>query len=227
MELSSDIRSLLPIWRNSSLSSQQSSGHHDDNPTQPLPEKGASMVPTEMGLRRLFNKKALPLALALPWVISMLISWIPFTKIGVSEAPNFLLLAGMISSLEVLSIIAVLICTSMYPESFNAEPAQTGRPSSWQEKFFQAWFWFLFSCPFCTSILVVLMVNDISCDKDDDMTIKQPVCRVGIRLIKGTALCRAGIILIFLFATSSLLESQRSRRPESQQSRRGSSNTVW
>lgn len=48
------------------------------------------MVPTEMGLRRLFNKKALPLALALPWVISMLISWIPFTKIGVSEAPNFL-----------------------------------------------------------------------------------------------------------------------------------------
>lgn len=104
------------------------------------------------------------------------------------------LLAGMISTLEVLSIIAVLICTSMYPESFNAEPAQTGRLSSWQEKFFQAWFWFLFSSPFCTSILVVLMVNDISCDKDDDMTIKQPVCRVGIRLIKGTALCRAGIM---------------------------------
>jgi hypothetical protein len=45
--------------------------------------------------------------------------------------------------------------------------------------------------------MVVLMASDISCDPEDDLDMHQPVCQVGIRLIKATALCRAGIMYVF------------------------------
>ncbi|KAM5353572.1 hypothetical protein ACJ41O_000222 [Fusarium nematophilum] len=150
-----------------------------------------------MGIGREMSRGAMPLVLAAPWVIGMLISWIPFTKISLLEAPSFLIIASAISTLEVLSIVAVYICSSLWPDALNTEPAEPGRPSTWQEKFFRAWFWFLFVSPFCTSIFVVLMASDISCGDDDreyDLMMNHPICRVGVRMIKATALCRAGIM---------------------------------
>ncbi|KAM0425307.1 hypothetical protein ACHAPT_009363 [Fusarium lateritium] len=182
-----------------------------NDPSTPLLEKGL-LLPVasddKMGAVQ-FTRKTLPMALALPWVASMLMSWIPFTKIGLSEAPTFLTLAAAVSTLEVLSIMAVFIYTSI---SRNVEPVDNGRSSALQEKFLRAWFWFLFISPFVSSIVVVLMASDISCDEDYDLEIHQPICKVGIRLIKATALCRAGIIAIFLFAMSSWLDS-RSPKP--------------
>ncbi|KAH7182198.1 hypothetical protein DER46DRAFT_491515 [Fusarium sp. MPI-SDFR-AT-0072] len=183
-----------------------------------------------MGLRQQFNSKAMPLALAIPWIISMLISWIPFIKVSLYEVPRFLLLAGLISTVEVLSIVAVFIYTTIFPESSYAEPAEPGCASTWKEKFFLAWSWFLFISPFCTSIFVVWMTSDISCNYDDDdyTILDQPICQVGIRLIKATALFRAGIIAIFLFATSSWLESRRPQCDKFQQDQSwpGSPNTA-
>lgn len=43
-----------------------------------------------MSLRQIFANRVVPVAFALPWIASMLISWIPFTKISVSNAPDFL-----------------------------------------------------------------------------------------------------------------------------------------
>ncbi|RMJ18578.1 hypothetical protein CDV36_001687 [Fusarium kuroshium] len=187
---------ILPKWLLPLLLSTPIKAH-----TQPsLLEKGLLLPLTshndqeEMGLAAQFTRKTLPMALALPWVASMLMSWIPFTKIGLSEAPTFLTLAAGVSTLEVLSIIAVFIYTSISPAAVNAEPVENGRSSTLQEKFLRAWFWFLFVSPFVSSIIVVLMASDISCDDDEDLDVHQPICKVGIRLIKATALCRAGIM---------------------------------
>ncbi|RSL68912.1 hypothetical protein CEP54_002526 [Fusarium duplospermum] len=178
-----------------------------------------------MGYASQFTRKTLPMALALPWVASMFMSWIPFTKIGLSEAPTFLTLAAGVSTLEVLSIIAVFIYTSISPSTLNAEPVENGRSSTLQEKFLRAWFWFLFVSPFVSSIVVVLMASDISCDEDEDLDVHQPICKVGIRLIKATALCRAGIIAIFLFAMSSWLDSKSPKPTEPTSPRKPSKDT--
>ncbi|ENH74500.1 hypothetical protein FOC1_g10009918 [Fusarium oxysporum f. sp. cubense race 1] len=119
------------------------------------------------------------------------------------------ILAALISTLEVLSIVAVFIFTSLRPSTLETEPSPS---TTLKEKFFRAWFWFLFISPFITGTMVVLMASDISCDPEDDLDMHQPICQVGIRLIKATALCRAGIIATFLFATSSYLEQQPTKR---------------
>ncbi|RGP61618.1 hypothetical protein FSPOR_9944 [Fusarium sporotrichioides] len=157
-----------------------------------------------MYLRCIFANRLIPVAFALPWVASMFISCIPFTRISVYEAPDFLILAALISIVEVLSIVAVFLYASLRPD--------TETNSTFKEKCLRAWFWFLFISPFVTGTMVVLMASDISCDPEDDLDMHQPICQVGIRLIKATALCRAGIIATFLFATSSWLE-QRPRQP--------------
>jgi hypothetical protein len=104
------------------------------------------------------------------------------------------ILAAIISTLEVLSIIAVFIYTSLRPEALDSEPS---RGVTLKEKALRAWFWFLFISPFVTGTMVVLMASDISCDPEDDLDMHQPICQVGIRLIKATALCRAGIMYVF------------------------------
>ncbi|UZP35213.1 hypothetical protein NXS19_003029 [Fusarium pseudograminearum] len=144
-----------------------------------------------MDLRYIFANRLMPVAFALPWVASMVISY-------------FLILAALISIVEVLSIVAVFIYASLR--------ADTDTNSTFKEKCLRAWFWFLFISPFVTGTMVVLMASDISCDPEDDLDMHQPICQVGIRLIKATALCRAGIIASFLFATSSWLE-RRPRQP--------------
>ncbi|EXK78836.1 hypothetical protein FOQG_16502 [Fusarium oxysporum f. sp. raphani 54005] len=155
-------------------------------------------MPIEMGLRQQFNSKAMPLALATPWIISMLISWIPFIKLSIATVLRSTvnirrLIASLISAVEVLGIVAIFIYTTIFPESLYAELAEPGRPSTWQEKFLLAWFWFLFISPFCTSIFVMWMASDNPCNDEDDYTIfDQPICQVGIRLIKASALFRAG-----------------------------------
>ncbi|KAM5529123.1 hypothetical protein FOXYSP1_16967 [Fusarium oxysporum f. sp. phaseoli] len=202
---------------------------HKADLANPLLEKRTSIMPIEMGLRQQFNSKAMPLALATPWIISMLISWIPFIKVSLYEVPSFLLTASLISAVEVLGIVAIFIYTTIFPESLYAELAEPGRPSTWQEKFLLAWFWFLFISPFCTSIFVMWMASDNPCNDEDDYTIfDQPICQVGIRLIKASALFRAGTIAIFLFATSSWLHSRRPQRDKFQQEESwpGSPNTV-
>ncbi|KAF4435927.1 hypothetical protein F53441_13384 [Fusarium austroafricanum] len=166
-------------------------------------------VTHEMQLRQIFTNRLMPVVFALPWILSMLISWIPFTKISMSYAPDFLILAAIISTLEVLSIAVVFIFTSLRSVSLDTEPTPTG---TLKEKAFRAWFWFLFISPFITGTMVVIMASDISCDPEDDLDMHQPICQVGIRLIKATALCRAGIIATFLFATSSYLERQPKKR---------------
>jgi hypothetical protein len=115
------------------------------------------------------------------------------------------LLTGLISTVEVLSIVAVFIYTTVFPESSHTEPTEPGCPSTCKEKFFLAWSWFLFISPFCTNIFVMWMASDISCNDVDDYTIiNQPICQVGIRLIKATALCRAGIMCESIHVISSL-----------------------
>lgn len=104
------------------------------------------------------------------------------------------ILAAAISTLEVLSIIAVFIYTSLRPEALDNE---SFRGVTLKEKALRAWFWFLFISPFVTGTMVVLMASDISCDPEDDLDMHQPICQVGIRLIKATALCRAGIMYVF------------------------------
>lgn len=204
---------------------------NNDPLTPLLLEKGLLLPPAshefdeEMGCATQFTKKTLPMALALPWVASMLMSWIPFTKIGLSEAPTFLTLAAGVSTLEVLSIIAVFIYTSLSPAALNAEPVENGRSSTLQEKFLRAWFWFLFVSPLVSSIVVVLMASDISCDEDEVLDIHQPICKVGIRLIKATALFRAAIIAIFLFAMSSWLDSKSPKSIELKSARKPSQDT--
>ncbi|KAM0550848.1 hypothetical protein ACHAPJ_008712 [Fusarium lateritium] len=112
--------------------------------------------------------------------------------------------------MEVLSIIAVFLYTSIRPDSLD--DTEPGYRSTFKEKLFRTWFWFLFISPFVTGTIVVLMASDISCDPEDDLDMHQPICQVGIRLIKATALCRAGIIASFLFATSSWLERRPTKR---------------
>ncbi|KAF5679776.1 hypothetical protein FHETE_667 [Fusarium heterosporum] len=207
MEPSTQSASHLPA-------SQHAKTTHEKRYLQPVHEPNAplsdnSIAHDRMPLRQIFAHRLVPVAFALPWVASMLISWIPFTKISVSYAPDFLILAAFISTLEVLSIVAVFIYTSLRPETLDTEPSQG---TTLKEKMLRAWFWFLFVSPFVTSTMVVLMASDISCDPEDDLDMHQPICQVGIRLIKATALCRAGIIATFLFATSSWLD-QRPKKP--------------
>ncbi|KAH7216458.1 hypothetical protein BKA60DRAFT_542078 [Fusarium oxysporum] len=193
----------LPTWQDNKTTSEKAGFAGDDESSALLNDKTKNQQ--TMQLRQIFANRLMPVAFALPWVMGMLISWIPFTKISLYNAPDFLILAALISTLEVLSIIAVFIFTSLRPSTLETEPSPS---TTLKEKFFRAWFWFLFISPFITGTMVVLMASDISCDPEDDLDMHQPICQVGIRLIKATALCRAGIIATFLFATSSYLEQR-------------------
>ncbi|KAF4339685.1 hypothetical protein FBEOM_6394 [Fusarium beomiforme] len=196
----------LPTWQDNKTASEKAALGADHELSALLNERQNHQT---MQLRQLFAHRLMPVAFALPWVMGMLISWIPFIKISLTNAPNFLILAALISTLEVLSIVAVFIFTSLRPSTLETEPSPT---TTLKEKFFRAWFWFLFISPFITGTMVVLMASDISCDPEDDLDMHQPICQVGIRLIKATALCRAGIIATFLFATSSYLEQRPTKR---------------
>ncbi|EMT70542.1 hypothetical protein ACKRZS_008815 [Fusarium odoratissimum] len=197
----------LPTWQDNKTTSEKAGFAGDDESSALLNDKTKNQQ--TMQLRQIFANRLMPVAFALPWVMGMLISWIPFTKISLYNAPDFLILAALISTLEVLSIVAVFIFTSLRPSTLETEPSPS---TTLKEKFFRAWFWFLFISPFITGTMVVLMASDISCDPEDDLDMHQPICQVGIRLIKATALCRAGIIATFLFATSSYLEQQPTKR---------------
>ncbi|SCO77065.1 uncharacterized protein FRV6_01277 [Fusarium oxysporum] len=197
----------LPTWQDNKTTSEKAGFAGDDESSALLNDKTKNQQ--TMQLRQIFANRLMPVAFALPWVMGMLISWIPFTKISLYNAPDFLILAALISTLEVLSIVAVFIFTSLRPSTLETEPCPS---TTLKEKFFRAWFWFLFISPFITGTMVVLMASDISCDPEDDLDMHQPICQVGIRLIKATALCRAGIIATFLFATSSYLEQQPTKR---------------
>ncbi|SPJ81631.1 uncharacterized protein FTOL_09036 [Fusarium torulosum] len=204
----------LPTWQDDKIIHEKCRLQSDNelSLSTHLLEQGLDAQPVArdgMSLRQIFANRVVPVAFALPWIASMLISWIPFTKISVSNAPDFLILAAIISTLEVLSIIAVFIYTSLRPEALDSEPS---RGATLKEKALRAWFWFLFISPFVTGTMVVLMASDISCDPEDDLDMHQPVCQVGIRLIKATALCRAGVIATFLFVTSSWLEQRPKKR---------------
>ncbi|KAF4955584.1 hypothetical protein FGADI_4419 [Fusarium gaditjirri] len=197
----------LPTWQDDKTTSEKAGLAGEDEKSALLNDK--TMNQQTMQLRQIFANRLMPVAFALPWVMGMLISWIPFTKISLYNAPDFLILAALISTLEVLSIVAVFIFTSLRPSTLETEPSPS---TTLKEKFFRAWFWFLFISPFITGTMVVLMASDISCDPEDDLDMHQPICQVGIRLIKATALCRAGIIATFLFATSSYLEQRPAKR---------------
>ncbi|TVY65779.1 hypothetical protein Focb16_v010060 [Fusarium oxysporum f. sp. cubense] len=197
----------LPTWQDNKTTSEKAGFAGDDESSALLNDKTKNQQ--TMQLRQIFANRLMPVAFALPWVMGMLISWIPFTKISLYNAPDFLILAALISTLEVLSIVAVFIFTSLRPSTLETEPSPS---TTLKEKFFRAWFWFLFISPFFTGTMVVLMASDISCDPEDDLDMHQPICQVGIRLIKATALCRAGIIATFLFATSSYLEQRPTKR---------------
>ncbi|CCT69083.1 uncharacterized protein FFUJ_08020 [Fusarium fujikuroi IMI 58289] len=198
----------LPTWQDNKTASEKDGfAGHDEKST--LLNDNTKNQQT-MDMQQIFNNRLMPVAFALPWVMGMLISWIPFTKISLYNAPDFLILAALISTLEVLSIVAVFIFTSLRPSALDTEPSPS--TTTLKEKFFRAWFWFLFISPFITGTMVVLMASDISCDPEDDLDMHQPICQVGIRLIKATALCRAGIIATFLFATSSYLEQRPTKR---------------
>ncbi|EWY91934.1 hypothetical protein FOYG_08860 [Fusarium oxysporum NRRL 32931] len=197
----------LPTWQDNKTTSEKAGFAGDDESSALLNDKTKNQQ--TMQLRQIFANRLMPVAFALPWVMGMLISWIPFTKISLYSAPDFLILAALISTLEVLSIVAVFIFTSLRPSTLETEPNPS---TTLKEKFFRAWFWFLFISPFITGTMVVLMASDISCDPEDDLDMHQPICQVGIRLIKATALCRAGIIATFLFATSSYLEQRPTKR---------------
>ncbi|KAM0186139.1 hypothetical protein ACHAPI_011829 [Fusarium lateritium] len=200
----------LPTWKDDKTSDEKRRLQNDNDLSlsahlleQGLDEQSAAR--DGMDLRQIFANRVMPVAFALPWIAGMLISWIPFTKISLSNAPDFLILAAVISTLEVLSIIAVFIYTSLRPEALESG-------TTLKEKALRAWFWFLFVSPFVTGTMVVLMASNISCDPEDDLDMHQPICQVGIRLIKATALCRAGIVATFLFATSSWLDQRPKRR---------------
>ncbi|KAF5241786.1 hypothetical protein FANTH_9002 [Fusarium anthophilum] len=197
----------LPTWQDNKTAGEKAGFAGQDEKSALLNQK--MKVRKRMDMQQIFTNRLMPVAFALPWVIGMLISWIPFTKISLYNAPDFLILAALISTLEVLSIAAVFILTSLRPSMLDTEPSAS---TTLKEKFFRAWFWFLFISPFITGTMVVLMASDISCDPDDDLDMFQPICQVGIRLIKATALCRAGIIATFLFATSSYLEQRPTKR---------------
>ncbi|RGP77944.1 hypothetical protein FLONG3_3901 [Fusarium longipes] len=193
----------MPTWHDSKSEKTLLMSYPQNSSSSP---KGLVPLDAEkMDLRCIFANKLMPIAFALPWVAGMLISWVPFTKISLSYAPDFLILAALISTIEVLSIVAVFLYTSIRPDTDT---------SIFKEKCLRAWFWFLFISPFVTGTLVVLMASDISCDPEDDLDMHQPICQVGIRLIKATALCRAGIIATFLFVTSSWLEQRPKAKAE-------------
>lgn len=112
--------------------------------------------------------------------------WINYASIKKNVANLYSILAALISIIEVLSIVAVFIYASLRSDDDTN--------STFKEKCLRVWFWFLFISPFVTGTMVVLMASDISCDPEDDLDMHQPICQVGIRLIKATALCRAGIM---------------------------------
>ncbi|KAF5533884.1 hypothetical protein FMEXI_11559 [Fusarium mexicanum] len=197
----------LPTWQDNKTTSEKAGFAGQDEKSALLNDKTKNQQ--TMDMQQIFTNRLMPVAFALPWVMGMLISWIPFTKISLYNAPDFLILAALISTLEVLSIVAVFILTSLRPSMLDTEPSPN---TSLKEKFFRAWFWFLFISPFITGTMVVLMASDISCDPEGDLDMFQPICQVGIRLIKATALCRAGIIATFLFVTSSYLEQRPTKR---------------
>ncbi|KAF4436380.1 hypothetical protein FACUT_6474 [Fusarium acutatum] len=197
----------LPAWQENKTAGEKADFAGHDEKSAFLNDNTKNQQ--TMDMQQIFTNRLMPVAFALPWVMGMLISWIPFTKISLYNAPDFLILAALISTLEVLSIIAVFIFTSLRPSMLDTEPSPS---TTLKEKFFRAWFWFLFISPFITGTMVVLMASDISCDPEDDLDMHQPICQVGIRLIKATALCRAGIIATFLFATSSYLEQRPTKR---------------
>ncbi|KAF5564919.1 hypothetical protein FPHYL_4513 [Fusarium phyllophilum] len=197
----------LPPWQDNKTAGEKAGFAGNDEKSALLNDD--TKIQQTMDMQQIFSNRLMPVAFALPWVMGMLIAWIPFTKISLNNAPDFLILAALISTLEVLSIVAVFIFTSLRPSTLDTEPSSS---TTLKEKFFRAWFWFLFISPFITGTMVVLMASDISCDPEDNLDMHQPICQVGIRLIKATALCRAGIIATFLFATSSYLEQRPTKR---------------
>ncbi|KAF5979179.1 hypothetical protein FCOIX_5462 [Fusarium coicis] len=197
----------LPTWQDNKTAGEKAGLAGHDEKSAFLNDNTKNQQ--TMDVQQIFANRLMPVAFALPWVMGMLISWVPFTKISLNNAPDFLILAALISTLEVLSIVAVFIFTSLRPSMLDTEPSAS---TTLKEKFFRGWFWFLFISPFITGTMVVLMASDISCDPEDDLDMYQPICQVGIRLIKATALCRAGIIAAFLFATSSYLEQRPTKR---------------
>ncbi|KAF4995387.1 hypothetical protein FGRMN_5171 [Fusarium graminum] len=185
MEPSTQSASHLPASQHQHAKTTDEKRYLQTAHQQNAPLSDNSIAHGIMPLRQIFAHRLVPVAFALP------------------------ILAAFISTLEVLSIVAVFIYTSLRPDTFDAKP---GKGTTLKEKTLRAWFWFLFISPFVTSTMVVLMASDISCDPEDDLDMHQPICQVGIRLIKATALCRAGIIATFLFATSSWLD-QRPKKP--------------
>ena len=94
MEHSIISTSHMPTRQDNKTRSEKSSLQTDTDNELPahLLEKAHLQAKTldGMDLRQIFTSRVMPVAFALPWVASMLISWIPFTKIGFSDAPDFL-----------------------------------------------------------------------------------------------------------------------------------------
>lgn len=78
----------LPTWQDNKTTSEKAGFTGDDESSALLNDKTKNQQ--TMQLRQIFANRLMPVAFALPWVMGMLISWIPFTKISLYNAPDFL-----------------------------------------------------------------------------------------------------------------------------------------
>jgi hypothetical protein len=78
----------LPAWQDNKTAGEKAGLAGHDEKSAFLNDNTKNQQ--TMDMQQIFANRLMPVAFALPWVMGMLISWVPFTKISLNNAPDFL-----------------------------------------------------------------------------------------------------------------------------------------
>ncbi|KAH7146601.1 hypothetical protein B0J13DRAFT_524367 [Dactylonectria estremocensis] len=200
-----------PLNREPALVDQTSEAftHDESEADSPRPADGGE-TPTKVplhGFKAFFDSLIAIIVIVQPWAISMVLCWLPITRVPLHEAPRQVLVNIVTSTVEVPTVFIFLIIRGYIRSTRRKKPASTGPEKRLIERVSHLLALFLILDPIVTGIYMRSKVSKMHCDDGDH----SPQCRVGKPSMVAIAVFRGlgvgglfwgGVLLLVLFGNN-------------------------
>ncbi|KAH6962209.1 hypothetical protein BKA56DRAFT_179961 [Ilyonectria sp. MPI-CAGE-AT-0026] len=146
-----------------------------------------------------------------PWAISLILSWMPITKISLHEATTEVMISIIASTVEIGSMILLpIVHATSEIDSPCFQPSARTREIS--KKIFNIWIYFLILDPIITGSCVWAAVDSSPCKSGSGSA----QCRVGDDLIRAIGVYRVfgilGVLMLCACVSSSIAKRLRKQQ---------------
>ncbi|KAH7109559.1 hypothetical protein B0J13DRAFT_534723 [Dactylonectria estremocensis] len=200
-----------PLNREPALVDQTSVAFTNDDPETDSPrpaDRGETLTKVPLhGFRAFLDSLIAIIVIVQPWTISMVLCWLPITRVPLQEAPRQVLVNIIASTVEVPTVFIFLIIRGYIRLTRRNNPSSTGPEKRLIERVSHFLALFLILDPIVTGIYMRSKLSKMHCD-DGDNSLQ---CRVGKRFMVAIAVFRGlgvgalfwgGMMLLVIFGNN-------------------------